>query len=144
MTMDQNTQFSHPSEYLSEGFFGPDGHMLAGINGVQSLGMAYKLLEAGVTAGEVSAIREGLADIFETECPSDGTAAALPASTIASVRDAGRELGAKGAPLDELLDAAVKVLPGWGAFALLIKHLERIHQQMTLVATFRTKEPAHA
>jgi hypothetical protein len=143
--MEEN-QFSSPAVYLRDGFTGANGNPLAGINGRYSLGMAYRLLTSGVTAEEVSAIRKEMAESFENDYREAGKApkAPLPSGWVLRLHDTARALGAKAAALDELFTAAGNVVLDWTAYALLIKHLERIHQQMTLIAAFRKEEPAHA
>jgi len=142
----EKNQFSRPAEYLRDGFLDADGNPIAGINGEYSLGIAYRLLDSGVTAADVANIRKALADCFETgyRAEDETPAAALPARDTTQLREAARGLGSKGAALDELFETAVTVVNDWRGFAMLIRHLERIQQQMSLLSTFRKPEPVHA
>jgi len=142
----EKNQFSRPAEYLRDGFLDAEGKPIAGINGEYSLGIAYRLLDSGVTAADVANIRKALADSFEAGCKAAGDTptATLPARDTAHIREAGRTLGSKGAVLDELFETAVTAVNDWRGFAMLIKHLERIQQQMSLIAMFRKEEPVHA
>lgn len=139
-------QFTRPADYFRDGFTDAAGELRAGINGEHSLGMAYRLLAAGMTADELAGVRKALSDSFESDFRAAGSdpAAPLQPGAAARVRGAARNLGGKAAPLDELFDAASKVLPDWLALARLAQHLERIERQMELIAALKKAEPARA
>ena len=127
-----------PAEYLKLGFTDEHGNMREGINGEFSLMMAYRLADSGVTSEEVLQLRKKLEEDFEDEIrAAKSPASAPPANTAWRLRESIRPLGAKAAPLAELIEAASAQMPDWSSFALFVHHLGRIGKQLQIITRMR-------
>jgi hypothetical protein len=123
-----------PSEYLKDGFFGPSGDWIEGLNSLCSLATAHHLLNEGTAPNNVKKIADQFMDLSVTVF---GDAELIEYQLI---DDSSREgiyrimessEAQNSAVLSELFDTVRPYMTNWKNFAALVIHLQRISAQLS-------------
>jgi hypothetical protein len=123
-----------PSEYLKDGFFGPSGDWIAGLNSLCSLATARHLQNEGTRLDNVKKIADqfmdlsvivfGDAELIEYQLIDDSSRDAIYRMMETSE-------ARNSAVLSELFDTVRPYIKNWKNFAALVIHLQRISAQLT-------------
>jgi hypothetical protein len=129
--------YTCPSEYLRDGFIGPDGELFEGLSSYYSLAMAFRLRNEGTTRSTVILLAEKLTDLIsqalaESEKLEHHPLDKITASKVAKIFDS--EIFQQSATLSDLIDAARPQIINWRNLAGFIVHVERISSQLSLIA----------
>jgi hypothetical protein len=122
-----------PADYLKNGFHDEQGETFEGINGLYSLGMAYRLREENADPDQLKRLVDDLQAIVLKQDPGiyDNPRQQIDPAVSNVIQQLAKKNNS--AVIRELFEAADPWITTWSGYAAFVLHLDRILSQYVLI-----------
>jgi hypothetical protein len=127
-------------DYLKNGFHDEQGETFEGINGLHSLGMAYRLREENADPDQLKRLVDELEAIAMKQDQSiyDNPKQKMDPAIINVIQQLAKKNSSP--VIQELFDAAQPWIKNWSGYAAFVLHLHRILSQYVLIRSIPENE----